>query len=448
MFVYFSSFAQQLSVKSVNLRAQDARARTSPREDSKGKECAIIRVAVVGVENLAFPDAVGDVERSLSEYVVYVPEGLKSFKYKTKTGVNLGEIIFDDWGLEINSLASYDVIFESDSHLRSAIFSVQPQNACLVFNGEKVNIDKDGIAMINMPVGEYSYQITAEGYEGQSGTISLTEDDISTVTDVVLQEILYPVTINVFPKDATIFIDNVPYSKEARTDLQLSGGKHSVRVTATNYEDDERAINVKSGLSPIYFTLKENKQEIVKHKEERTRTRTSVRAAVYYTLSGELYEKQKYNGFDYGGKLGTHFLLPFAGILAFKLGFEGGIMDLNKEVKFELNENLNDSTSTVGLFEIPVQLGLGIPFGRYNRHFFTVLGGGYYRWTWVRSNEVIGYDADNNEYKFSHNPVHDYGLRLSVMVDFRGFGIGGDYSYSLNKHGQYLGVKIAYKMLL
>lgn len=100
---YSAVYGQQISVKSVNLRPQDARARTNPRDDAKGQKCAIIRVGVVGVENLVFPDAVGSVDRSLSEYVVYVPKGLKSLKYKTKAGANLGEIIFDDWDMEINS---------------------------------------------------------------------------------------------------------------------------------------------------------------------------------------------------------------------------------------------------------------------------------------------------------------------------------------------------------
>ena len=38
---YSTIYAQQLSVKSVNLRPQDARARTNPRDDAKGKKCAI-----------------------------------------------------------------------------------------------------------------------------------------------------------------------------------------------------------------------------------------------------------------------------------------------------------------------------------------------------------------------------------------------------------------------
>ena len=114
---FASTYAQQLTVKSVNLRPQDARARTNPRNDTNGQKCAIIRVGVVGVEDLFFPDAVGNVERSLSEYVVYVPAGLKTFKYNNNVGKELGTIIFDDYGLEINTKTSYDVIFNKFFYL-------------------------------------------------------------------------------------------------------------------------------------------------------------------------------------------------------------------------------------------------------------------------------------------------------------------------------------------
>ena len=101
--------AQQLTVKNVNLRPKDARASINPRDDTKGEKCAIVRVSIVGYEDMVFPDAVGNVERLLSEYVVYVPEGLKSLKYKTKSSSIVGELSFDDYDLEINSLSSYDV---------------------------------------------------------------------------------------------------------------------------------------------------------------------------------------------------------------------------------------------------------------------------------------------------------------------------------------------------
>ena len=444
--VYFVSYAQQLIVKSVNLRPQDARARTNPRDDANGKKCAIIRVGVVGIDDLVFPDAIGNVERSLSEYIVYVPDGLKLLRYKNKTGKNLGSINFEDYGLEINSLASYDVIFESTDRLRSAIFSIQPVNATLTFDGKNYDVNSDGIVMINKPVGDYSYTIMAEGYLGQSGTVTLTEDNISTVTNIILEQQLYPVTIKVFPEESTVFIDNVPYTKDALTNLKLPEGKHELRITAVNYQDEERTIKVTPSMSTESFVLKESKHEIVKHKGERTRTSSSIRSAAFYSLTGELYDKNKYNGFNYGGKFGISFMHPIGGGFSFKWGYEFGFMFLDKDLKFKLNEELNDSTSSTTLNEFPLQFGYCIPFGKYNRHLFSVLVGGYYRLTWLRTNEIIGYDSKNKENKYSHFSVHDSGLRLTAMLDFRKIGIVGELSNSLNGHGLYFGLKLEYRM--
>jgi hypothetical protein len=329
-----STYAQELTVKTVNLRPQDARARTNPRDDTNGQKCAIIRVGVVGVENLVFPDAVGNVERSLSEYIVYVPEGLKTLQYNNKEGKNLGTIKFDDWDQEINSLASYDVIFESSDHLRSAIFSIQPANATLIFDGKKVEVNSDGIAMINKPVGEYSYKIVADGYIGQNGSVTLTEDDISTVTDIILEQQLYPVAIKVFPEESTVFIDNVPYTKDALTDLKLPEGKHELRITAANYQDEERTIKVNPSMSTEYFVLKEVKHEIVKHKGERTRTNINIRNHWDLLLGAENYDIGEIgNSIDYTMRL--YKTNHFGGLLTRQWGLTAGIPH-----KFQAQETL------------------------------------------------------------------------------------------------------------
>ena len=450
-------FAQQLTVKTVHLRPQDARARTNPRDDAKGKKCAIIRVGVVGVENLVFPDAIGDVERSLSEYVVYVPEGLKSLKYKTKAGANLGEIIFDDWDMEIQSLASYDVIFESDSHLRSAIFSIQPHNAHLVFNGDKVNLNEDGMAMINKPVGEYTYQVSSDGFEGQSGTVTLTEDDISTVANVVLQEILYPVNINVFPADATVFIDNVPYSKEAREDIQLPGGKHSIRVTATNYGDEERTIDVKSNMSPIFFTLKENKQEVVKHKEERTRTNISIRNAFYITGGFAMLGSENIgkvfsggNALDFGAELSA--TQHFGGIFGLREGVSFFVLKPNGNEKYFDMSVYNDSTRYLTHIDVPLQFSVSVPFGAYNRHLFSVFAGGYGSYIWMQDKwaekELSDEDKtrDIPDAEKEDKDYFDYGLRLSAKLDIGHFTLGVDLSQSFHKMGFSAGANIGFKL--
>lgn len=448
-------FAQQLTVKTVNLRPQDARARTNPRNDAKGQKCAIIRVRVVGVENLVFPDAVGNVERSLSEYIVYVPEGLKTLRYNNKEGKNLGTIKFDDWDQEINSLASYDVTFESSNHLRSAIFSIQPAKATLFFDGKKVEVNNDGIAMINKPVGDYSYRVEAKGYISQEGSVTLEEDDISTVTDIVLEEQLYPVSFKVFPENATIFIDNVPYTNESIEDLKLPEGKHFVRVTATNYQDDEKSITVSSSMDLVNVVLKEAKHEVVKHKEERTRTNISIRNAFYITGGfaftsasnvGNLFDGK--NAFDFGLELSA--VQHFGGFFAIREGVSIGAIKSNK------NENYidfaydieSDSLNWMGRFDVPLQFGVSLPFGSYNQHLFSIFGGGYAKYIWLT-------DISESEFKFPDgyakrgdvdDYIFDYGIRLSAKLDFSHFTIGADFGQSLNDLGFSAGVNVGVKL--
>jgi len=220
-----NAFGQNISVKTVKMLPSDVRARTNPRTTKDGKDCSMVRVCVVGVKDLRFPDAVDNVSYSLNEYVVYVPEGQKVLRYNDASGSIQGSVNFEDWGLDIESKKVYSVTFDSENHLRSAVFVVQPASAQLIFNGENVPLDDEGMASVDMPIGSYSYSVTNNGYEPQTGNVELTEDEISTVTNVSLQEHTYPVAINVFPDTATVFIDNVPYKAEDRKDLQLSEGK-------------------------------------------------------------------------------------------------------------------------------------------------------------------------------------------------------------------------------
>lgn len=454
---YTVIYAQQLTVKSVNLRPQDARARTNPRDDANGKKCAIIRVGVVGVENLVFPDAVGNVERSLSEYIVYVPEGLKSLRYNNKEGKSLGTIKFDDWDQEINSLASYDVVFESSDHLRSAIFSIQPANATLFFDGKIEDVNSDGIAVINKPVGEYSYTVESKGFISQKGSVTLEEDNISTVTDVILDEQLYPVSISVFPEKATVFIDNKPYTKDEMVDLKLSEGKHLLRVTAANYQDDERSITVSSTMNPVYVTLREAKHEVVKHKEERSRTDISIRNAFYITGGfsmmgadnvGKIFGSN--NALDFGVELSA--MQHFGGIFGFREGVSFSVLKPNGNEKYFETSVYNDSTRYLTHIDVPLQFSVSVPFGAYNRHLFSVFAGGYGSYIWMQDEwgekELSAEDKkrDIPDADKKDKDYLDYGLRLSAKLDIGHFTIGVDLSQSLHKMGFSAGANIGVKL--
>lgn len=285
--------AQQLSVKSVDVRMGDLTARSNPRTGPDGKDCAVIKVGIVGVKDMEFPDAVGNVKQSISEYVVFVPEGLKVLKYKTKSGKVSGSIDFKKYNIIIESKGAYGVVFNSPNNMRAAIFVVQPQDAKLIFDGNTEKLDGDGMAAFERKVGEYRYKVEAPGYESQTGIVKLTSDDISTTTNIILEAKQYPFTINSNVKDASLFIDNTPYGVLSQNpDLEIAEGTHQIRLTAEGYEDYEQTINVAGYAAPMNITMQKAQMEVVKN------TVVNIRPGYYFAAGGEYYDKNKYRAHE------------------------------------------------------------------------------------------------------------------------------------------------------
>lgn len=431
-----SSFAQQLTVKAVNLRSADLKASTEQRKDATGKPCAIVRVGVVGVKDLSFPDAVGDVTYSLGEYIVYVPEGLQKLNYKNSTGKIFGAVSFDDYGLEVETKRVYSVIFESENHIRAAIFSIQPATAKLQFNDKPLQLDKDGMAIVEMPIGTYDYMIEAPGYLSQSGTVSLTDDDISSTVNVTLEQKQYAFTINCQPADATLFIDNVPYGnlKEAK-DLKLADGEHLIRLTAVGYNDYEQTISVSGKPSTMTVNMLQMKEKVVEHKGERTRTHVNIRPGFYTTIGGEMYDKNQYLGHDWGIRLSFGAMQHFAGIFSVYEGIGGGISNITKSGKETFFEHAADSANTY-FVEIPLLVGVSVPFGKFNKHLFSLLGGGYGR---MLLTEIVDEKSSKSvdEHGNGLKTNWDFGLRVMAILDISRFTISADVSLSLAKFKKY-----------
>lgn len=428
--------AQNVSVKSVSLRQSDLKASTQQRKDANGKVCAIVKVGIVGVKDLQFADAVGDVDYSLGEYVVYVPEGLQKLNYRNTNGKISGTVVFDDYGLDVETKRVYSVMLESENHMRAAIFSVHPANARLTFNGQSVTTDKEGMVIIEEPIGEYSYQVEAPGYISQSGSVKLTEDDIFTTTNITLEQKQYAVSINCRPTDATLFIDNNPYGKLNEVkDLKLPDGEHTIRLTAVGYNEFEQILVVNGQPSSINVNMIQMEEKVVKHDDERTRTHVNLRPSYYITLGGELYDKKQYIGHDWGLKLSFAAMQHFAGMFSAYEGIGGGIMNLHKDEKKEWFENPADSANTY-FIEVPLMVGISIPFGKFNKHLFSVLAGGYGK---MMLTEVI--DPKSNKSPDSHGNSlktrFDYGLRGMVIVDISRFSIQAEIGLSLAKFDKY-----------
>lgn len=359
--------AQKMTLKSVSLRHSDLYASINPRKDVNGKDCAVIKVAVIGVENLEFFDAVGDVEYKLGEYIVYVMPGIKTFDYRISE-TNFGVVNFDDYGLEIESKRVYSVVLETETSKRAAIFSVEPRTAELIFDGQKEPIDSNGIAIIEKIKGEYQYRVSANGYDSQEGVLKLNEDELYTRILVNLKRRTYPLYITCSIPNAFLYIDNVHYGSlldEVNDHIRLPEGSHTIRLTSIGYDDYIQQINVDG--QPIFLnaTLQEGKIEKKKYSE--TRTSVNLPNSIYLRFGADVYGDNDYVDDEnlWRFKTDISFIQRFGAIFAFREGVGIGCMSEGGENNWS--------------FEVPLQFGLSFALNKYRNYVFTVLGGGYLR---------------------------------------------------------------------
>ena len=90
--------AQDLNVKAFVEASQDLTARTTPRQDLNGVECALIKVRIVGKDVKFDGNVMGEVEYKGNEYWVYMPNGSKRLKITHPDCLPL-DITFGDLGV-------------------------------------------------------------------------------------------------------------------------------------------------------------------------------------------------------------------------------------------------------------------------------------------------------------------------------------------------------------
>lgn len=443
---FLSMQGQNITVKSFEPVNENIEARTQPRNDKNGEPCAIIKVGIVGVEDLQFPDAVGDVKYGASEYVVYVPGGLKTLKYRNANGKLSGEVKLDsDYGIEIEKQRTYRLLLDTEDHFRAAVFSVNPPSAKLSVDNQNQTLDEKGMTTLKLQVGKHQYKIEAKGYENTEGIFELTDDELSKIMVIELKQYTHSVNIQTSPGNATLFIDNVeqPLNNTGKYSLQLGEGQHMIRLTADNYKDLEKKIEItNSSPTEYYFTMDRAKTEVITHDEEKSKTAFNVRNFFYINPSAWIYNKNDYRAYSWGwgGELGyeMHFIRILALRVGFGFGFDSFTEDNELVERLNPGLDLSKSSTTTGAydggmhFEVPVGIGINLPF-YYNTHSFEALFGGYYRWN------LLTTDDDKN------HSFTDYGLKVQTYLFFHKFSIGAEARKSLNQRGIYFGGSIGFK---
>ena len=75
-----TSMAQELSIKDFHEATNDLAARTKPRQDNNGNDCALVKVQLAAPNATFTGNVMGDVSFKNNEYWVYMTTGSKRLK--------------------------------------------------------------------------------------------------------------------------------------------------------------------------------------------------------------------------------------------------------------------------------------------------------------------------------------------------------------------------------
>lgn len=453
LLTFCAAKAQRVVVKDFQLRPNDLAAREIVRQDANHKDCALIRVRVVGIKDMLFKEAVGDAKFEHGEYLVYVSPNIQKLTYSSSEQNVKGVVDLKAFGIDIDSKRVYLLQFETSDKLRSAVFMVSPTTAEIIFNGKRLSADSTGVAMVDLPVGSYDFAVSANGYVAQDGKVTLSDDNVSTMTYVDLEKITRPVTINCNTDSVSLFIDGVSYGMpvDRKWTVNLTDGKHQLRMTKPRYKDTEDKFTVAGGPLSLDEEMSMRRLKTVRHTEERSHTRVNVRNCGYLLVGGDLFDKDKHEGYTFGTRLNLNFINHFWGAFALGWGVNLGLQFMDKDYRKASNDAETGDSKKDGdvafYADAPLQAGFSIPFGKYNRHLFSVLGGVYGKYA-VNLGTDFPKDNSSSSKSSSGNDYFDYGLRGTVRIDFNHVNISLDISNSLDKKGVFFGLSAGWKFYM
>lgn len=153
--------AQDYKVEEVLELKTDLSARTSPRKDAKGNDCALLKVSVPSVKGIQFSEKVGDVKYHPGELEVYIPEGTVQIRYSLQDAGDESTIVFSDYGISIAGKSVYKIV-------------LKPERAAAASTGSlSIKANKDGSVVLvdGKPVGQIP--VTVPGLSVGEHTVSV-----------------------------------------------------------------------------------------------------------------------------------------------------------------------------------------------------------------------------------------------------------------------------------
>ncbi len=250
--VAFSLQAQEMSVKSFELRPTDITAKVKPVYDLNGDACALIRVEVA-LSNVRFEGMViGNPIEKTGEYFVYVPVMAKSIRIKAQGNLPL-EYTFP---IQLEKMRSYGMrillpgVPDAGELPRPTaqyvVMKVTPPQAVVVIDDMMRPLDKEGNLFLELALGEHTYQVSAAGYQTKSGTFPLIDSEKTTL-DIVLKPATGWIELSSQPAEGVqVLIDGKSWG-ETPCRVELPEGAYKLQLLKPGYLAYNRDLSIRAG---------------------------------------------------------------------------------------------------------------------------------------------------------------------------------------------------------
>lgn len=202
--------AQDYKVVSVEPLPLDMTARDYIKQDGKGRQCAVFRIAT---QNITLEQRAGfHFECDWNSYVVehtirdgeiwvWVSPGIKTLKLRHE---DLGgwDLHLTQYLPRVESLFTYRIVIHGTANDNGMVpeeviqqylsFQIVPANAMLEVDGEIWPLSWDGKARRRVKAGSYAYLVQAPNYESKTDTVAVADSAVSVtvrLTPIVVETI-------------------------------------------------------------------------------------------------------------------------------------------------------------------------------------------------------------------------------------------------------------------
>ena len=247
-------FAQKLNVESFVVKTSDITARTQPRQDINGNDCALIKVQLAASGAEFGGNVVGNVSYNKSEYLVYMSEGSKRLSVKLEGYLPL-EASFEDYGIKaLEGKTTYVMTISGASVARQIeapriktgwiILESEPSGASVYINNEFVG--NTPLNNYKQSYGTYQYRLESPNYHPATGTIELNAGRFE--QRIALKPAFGSISVKSNVAGAKILLDGKPTGKNSPATLtEIPSGSHTITLQSDKYAPQQQNVVVEDG---------------------------------------------------------------------------------------------------------------------------------------------------------------------------------------------------------